>query len=67
MTCFTVGVVQKALKESSNVVQKGTEGSMGKGGGNILGCILLASIVGNKGIPPIDILNTDVLKKSIHE
>ena len=52
----TIGVVPKAPKEPSNGAHKGTKGSMGKGGKGIPGCIVLGSTVGNKGIPPIDIL-----------
>ena len=60
-------MVQKAVKEPSNGAHKGTEGCMGKAGRGILGCMLLGSTVGNKGIPPIDILNTEVPKGSIYE
>ena len=45
-------MVPKAPKEPSNGGHKGTEGSMGKGGRGILGCIVLGSTVGNRGIPP---------------
>ena len=60
-------MVPKAPKEPSNGAHKGTEGSMGKGGRGIYGCIVPGSTVGNKGIPPIDILNTEVPKGSIYE
>ena len=63
----TIGVVPKAPKERSNRLHKGIEGSIGKGGRGILGCIALASTVGNKGISPIDILNKEVPKGSIYE
>ena len=60
-------MVPKVPKEPSNGVYQGTEGSMGKGGRGILGCIGLGSTVGNKGIPPMDILNKEVPKGSIYE
>ena len=60
-------MVPKVPKEPSNGVYKGTEGSVGKGGMGILGCIGLGSTVGNKGIPPIDILNKKVPKGSMYE
>ena len=67
MKSSTIGVVPKVPKEPSNGVYKGNEGSMGKGGKSILGCIGLGSTVGNKGIPPMDILNKEVPKGSIYE
>ena len=60
-------MVPKAPKEPSNGAHKGTKGSMGKGGRGIPGCIVLGSTVGNKGIPPIDMLNIEVPKGSIYE
>ena len=59
-------MVPQVPTEPSNGVYKGTEGSMFKAGRGILGCIALGSTVGNKGIPPMDILTKEVPKGSIY-